>query len=158
DPPYPSRMADELMDELGRMNLQGDLITMVLKQETSSIISAGAPVMVLPMELMETMLQKGELGLEGMAAGLRASIEKLQPFGPTMVLAESILCLARSVRSNAGTENRLQIILMAIGILRQLGARHRLGRAYTDLATVLKDGDLLYDALQALEMARDVAS
>ena len=50
----------------------------------------------------------------------------------------------------------------AIAILQQLDARHWLSRAYSDLGAILKEGviegEMLYDALRAFELATDLAA
>jgi tetratricopeptide (TPR) repeat protein len=93
---------------------------------------------------------------------MKTSVEKLRPHGPTVLLAESLLTLARSLRSYGGLEDRLQLILEAITILQQLDARRWLSRAYTDLGAILKEGviegETLYDALRAFELATDLAA
>jgi hypothetical protein len=148
-----SRMTSELEEELSRVGLQDDLFAIVQKDGPSAITNFGAPVMLLPMSLIHQMTDRDGLDAELMASGLKTSIEILRPHGHTALLAESLLSLARTLRSYGHLEERLQLTLEAIAILQEISARPRLPRAYLDLGSILKDGNLLYDALRAFELA-----
>jgi tetratricopeptide (TPR) repeat protein len=152
-----SRMTDELQEELKRINLQGHLCTLYMKDKASSILGLGMRVIILPTSHLYQGLKKENLSLEILASGLQESIKHLRPHGYTALLAESLLGLARTLQSYSGLENRLQLTLEAVAILQKLDARHRLSRAYIYLGSILKESNMLYDALRAFELAGNVS-
>jgi hypothetical protein len=150
-------MIDDLDKELREIGLHDELFALRLKDEGTSLISAGAALILLPMSLVGQLTNRKELNAELFASGLRTSIEKLRPYGPTALLAESLLSLATIARSYMSLEDRLRLALEAVAILSQVGARHRLSRAYITLGGILKDGEMFYDALRAFQLADGVS-
>jgi tetratricopeptide (TPR) repeat protein len=147
----------ELEADFARRRLDGHLVAIVLKQATSEVINFASPVTLLPVSFVMATLTRG-LDEEPLALGLRQTVRLLRPEGPSLVLGESLLSLARASRMSEGLETRLEWILEAIATFRKLKADRRMGRAYVDLATTLKDGKAYYDALHALEEAEQLSA
>src|SRR4051812_14336520 len=129
--PY-STIDPELQEELQRFGLSGDLAAAILKKEATEIVSFSSPVILLPMVYFGTSLTSG-FGEETLGLGLRHTVQLLRPHGPSQLLGETLLSLARASRRNESPETRLEWILEALVAFRQLNADRRLGRAYIDL-------------------------
>src|SRR5260221_3995895 len=124
---------DELQAELRRVGLQGDLFAMVLKREVSEVISFGASVVLIPLTFVDVLINSESLNSEVLSLALRQTIDILQTHGPNILLAETMLSLARSSQGFESGETLLRLILEAIKMLQELHAMRRLTRAYTDL-------------------------
>src|SRR5262249_9701918 len=135
--PPDSSLDPELADELQRFGLSGDLAAAVLKKEATEVVSFAAPVILVPIDYFKTSL--AGFGEENLGLGLRHTVELLRPHGPSQLLGETLLSLARASRMNEPLETRLEWILEALAAFRAVKADRRLGRAYIDLATNLKD-------------------
>ncbi|WP_030159616.1 CHAT domain-containing protein [Streptomyces sp. NRRL S-244] len=147
---------DELEADMRRLDMDGRFVSLVMKEESFSAIGIGAPVIVLPVNLLPTVLRQSRgLDRELLTTGLRQSVAQLRRGEPTALLAESLLSLARASEGADGLERQLALIVEAIAALRQAGAPHRLPRAYVALSNVLKKMYRLYDALAALDRAAD---
>jgi CHAT domain-containing protein/tetratricopeptide (TPR) repeat protein len=142
----------ELEAELHRFGLSGDLAAAVMKKEAIELVSFASPIILLPIDFFDPVVTSG-FDAETLGLGLRHTIQLLRPHGPSQLLGETLLSLARASRMNESLETRLEWILEALAAFRRLNADRRLGRAYVDLATNLKDGHDYYDALYALDEA-----
>lgn len=152
------KQTGELQRELARIGLGNDLFALTMKTETDEVITLGAQVVLLPIAFLETMTHDQSLGEETMTLGLRQAVEFLRPHGPTLLLAESLLSLARATRGYVSHENELELVLEAIGILQSLDTGRRLGRAFLQLGMILRDAGQYYHALHAFENARQVCT
>ncbi|MFJ9844357.1 CHAT domain-containing protein [Kitasatospora sp. NPDC101155] len=146
---------DDFTAELARVRLDGPFVSLVMKEESFLTIGVGAPVIVLPQNLLRPVLGGGSLSEELLTEGLRQSVAELRRVEPTALLAESLLSLARASEGGEALERRLGMVVEAIAVLHGVGAPHRLPRAYVALSDVLKAMDRLYDALAALERAAE---
>jgi tetratricopeptide (TPR) repeat protein len=142
----------ELAEELQRFGLSGDLAAAVLKKQATEVVSFASPVILLPLDYFKSSLTSG-FGEEVLGLGLRHTVQLLRPHGPSQLIGETLLSLARASRTNEPLERRLEWILEALAAFRAVKAERRLGRAYIDLATNLKDGQDYYDALYAVDEA-----
>src|SRR5260221_12597242 len=149
---------DELQAELRRVGLQGDLFAMVLKREVSEVISFGASVVLIPLTFVDVLINSESLNSEVLSLALRQTIDILQPHGPNILLAETMLRLASSSQGFESGETLLRLILEAIKMPQELHAMRRLARAYTDLGMVLKNAGMYVDALRAFELAADACA
>jgi tetratricopeptide (TPR) repeat protein len=147
-----SPLDPELADELQRFGLSGDLAAAVLKTHATEVVSFASPVILLPVDFFKSSLTSG-FGEEILGLGLRHTVQLLRPHGPSQLLGETLLSLARASRMNEPLETRLEWIFEALAAFRAVNADRRLGRAYIDLATILKDGHDNYDALYAVDEA-----
>jgi CHAT domain-containing protein len=141
----------EMKLEMQRVGLLGGLDAYTWSQETNEVVSLASPVVLLPPEFRLQVI-KG-FGSEVMALGLRHTVEQLRPHGPTILLGESLLSLARALRMYESPGAGLELILQALKVFHDCGSEKRLGRGYLDLGTALKDVGAYYDALHALELA-----
>lgn len=145
----------ELEADLRRLDMDAGFVSLVMKEQSFSAIGIGAPVIVLPRNLLQAVLGNGVLDEESLTAGLRQSIAQLRRGEPTALLAESLLSLARAGEGAMAPGDQLALILEAIAVLRQVDAPHRMPRAYVALSNVLKKLGRPYDALAALDSAAD---
>lgn len=97
--PKKSRMTQELKEELSRIGLQGEFFILTLKEGANSIRTFAPSVILLPNTLLPQFTSKMVLNAELLASGLKISIDKLRPHGPTALLAESLLSLSRALGS-----------------------------------------------------------
>jgi len=146
----------EMQEELQRIGIATGLVAVVMKPHVSEIISFGSSRILLPTSILTNFLEKGVLDAEIMTFGMRQTIEKLRPLGSTILLGESLLSLSRASRMYESPEARYELIMEAIKAFREIKAIKRMGRAYLDLGTALKDGQQLYDALRAFEMSTEI--
>ena len=153
-PDHQDTLSERMNQELLEIGLEGKLVALILKEEALKVVGYGSPVVLIPVDiLLKSGVQDRLLDEESFTLGLRLTIEQLRPHGPTLLLAESLLSLARASRRYIGIENRLELALEAIDILKRCDVEFELGRAYLDLGVILKDSDLLYDALFVFNLA-----
>jgi tetratricopeptide (TPR) repeat protein len=145
-----SAEAAELAAEMRQIGLEGRLFAIFLSQEATEVISDAPALLLLPSELFLKTGHRSELDYETVIVGIQQSIDMLRNLGPTALLAESLLSLARMT-------GQLQAALEAISILREIGAPHRLARAYIAVGDMLCDTGSYYDALLAFDRALEAA-
>ncbi|TAL34962.1 MAG: CHAT domain-containing protein [Phenylobacterium sp.] len=142
----------ELVAELGRLGVQG-LDAMVLKASSTTTIRLAPEAILLPRPFFEAFVARQGLDRELLATGLKAAAEILQPYGPSISLAETYLSYLRCTRGDTSPEEAIDLVVQAAMMLRAVGAEHRVGRAYLELAVTLKAAGVDYDALAALDHA-----
>lgn len=143
----------EMQEELQRIGLTGELTAMVLRPEAYEVVSLASPIIMLPVSFLLQTITSGGLEAESLALGLRQSIMLLRPTGANILLGESLLSLARALRAYHSVNEQFELIMEAIQVFHDCKAEKRMGRAYIELGTNLKDAGALYDALRALELA-----
>jgi CHAT domain-containing protein len=149
----------ELEEDLGRIGLGNDLVALIMKPNATRVPSFSPSVLILPQNVLISSIEGSNvLGAEAITLGLRQSIDKLRPHGPTILLGETLLALSRSSRVYDSSDTVLDLILEAMNVFREVGANRRMGRAYIDLSTFLQDRGEYYDALRALDLGHAMSA
>lgn len=155
DDPAGRRIMEELQRDLDEVGLPPGLFAMVLKR--SPLLGLVPPIVLVPLAHIGAFRRSRSVDIEAAAIGLRESVALLRPLGPTTLLAESLLALARAAGATESLDVRMAWALEAIRILRDQGRRGRLARAYLDIGDMLKQAFSHYDALTALEIGIEFA-
>jgi CHAT domain-containing protein len=143
---------EELEREINTLGHSTGLDAIILKQEATQVISFASEVILLPSPYRWSWINNC-FNEETLGLGLRQTVQLLRPHGPSLMLGESLLSLARASRMTEPLETRLEWILEGLRAFRAMKSRHRMGRGYIDLAINLKDGEDYYDALYAVDEA-----
>ena len=144
----------ELSDELHRLKLPEGMDVIMMKTEVLESLEMTPPILILPSEFIVKLFNLNEHAYhELLSTHLPKIIDFLRPQGQTLLLAYSLLNLSRSWRNFNSITARSSLVIEAIQIFKQLKGKKRLGRAYLDLAVILKDTEHFYDALFTLSLS-----
>jgi len=145
---------DRVQMQRGIERAGSNLAAAVLTDEVAAVVGFATTTVILPPDVFVASIVSGRgLPQEALALGSRQAVKELLAAGPSLALAESLLTLARSLRTYEDALAITDAIALAVQIMRRIGHQRGLGRALLDLGVNFKDHRLWYDALRALELA-----
>ncbi|MES2107966.1 MAG: CHAT domain-containing protein [Bacteroidota bacterium] len=147
------REMELIKQELPRLQLPPDTSTMIMKAKVLGETGFQPPVVMLPGAVIaDYYMLGGNAAHELFCIHFPRIVDYLRPQGPTLLLAYSLLSLAKAFRNYESIDKRISFALEAAAVFKKQGGRYRLARAYLELAVALKDDRQYYDALYTLQL------
>lgn len=143
-----------LREEVARIGVPDGMVEILLKPEFVDAYEVLSEVAFLPIEQIGGYAQ-GTMTNEETRGGLDRAIGALRSHGQTRCLAASLLGRARLRGPGDDPFPLFDLILDAIDIYRDLGTPRDLGRAHVELAALLFEFGLVYEALTSCDLATD---
>lgn len=143
----------QILEDLTRAGWH-TLTVISLKDEVADVVGFATTMVIVPPQVLVASFVAGRgISQEAIALGTREALKVLLPAGPSLALAETLLTLARSVRSYHGPIGAMDLVVRAALTMKQIGHARGLGRALLDVGITFKDLELFFDALRALALA-----
>jgi hypothetical protein len=140
--------------ELSDKGQEANFVPLEFKEHANDYPGFSFDNWLMPYEIFKaSVMQNRGISQEIAAASLKRTVEILEPGGPSRLLAESKICLSRTLGKAAKADDRIIFAVEGVEILQALNTEKGLGRGILAIATAMEEKGWFGDALRSLELA-----